>query len=299
MNNILGQFFAVLTALCWVQNSLIYAYVGKKIGSLTVTHIRLWLALPFILLIHFIFTGSIIPIGISVSSLLFLAASGFTGFFIADVFIFRSFVELGARETLVILTISPIFSAILSWVFLQEILSLPQISGIIITIAGVIWVIWEEKRGAEKLEKHQVKGITFALFGALAQAVGMFLAKGGINDGIHIVSANVIRISAGLFGLIIFAMLRKNFIQDFRKMKNRKLFLLLTSAAVIGPVLGVLLALYALSWAPVGIVTTLMQISPVILLPIDYFVFKKKITIGAAAGTVIAIGGAAILFLSN
>ncbi|MCK4542795.1 MAG: hypothetical protein KAU17_11230 [Spirochaetales bacterium] len=54
---------------------------------------------------------------------------------------------------------------------------------------------------------------------------------------------------------------------------------------------------YALSWAPVGTVTTLMQMSPVMLLPIDRFVLKKRIPPGVVGGTIVAIAGAAFLFI--
>ncbi len=297
MTIILGQLLAVLTAACWGQNSLIYSYLGKRIGSHTVTHVRLWIALPAVLLIHFILFKTVLPPDISLSSVVFLSISGLIGFFAADIFIFRSFVELGARETMVIMTLSPIFSALLSWIFLGEILAPLQIAGIVVTILGIIWVIIEENSDNGRIHRHSVKGIIFAVIGALAQAAGMILAKAGMGGDVHPVSANVIRITAGLAGLAVFALLRKEFINDFRKMKNIKLFGLLASAAMVGPVLGIIMALFALSMAPVGIVTTLMQTTPIMLLPIDRFVFKKRVTIRAVAGTFLAICGAAMLFL--
>ena len=64
-----------------------------------------------------------------------------------------------------------------------------------------------------------------------------------------------------------------------------------------GPVGGIISTLYALTMAPVGIVTTIMQISPIMLLPVDRFVFKKRIPVGAVFGTLMAVGGAMLLFL--
>lgn len=42
----------------------------------------------------------------------------------------------------------------------------------------------------------------------------------------------------------------------------------------------------------------LMALSPVIVLPISYFVFKEKIGWQAIVGTILAITGVAILFLA-
>lgn len=293
---ILGYIFALITAGCWTQNSIIYSYVGRQIGSPTVTHIRLWLALPIVLLVNLIFTGELIPSGISILSFIYIASSGFVGFFIADLFIFRAFVDLGPRETMVIMTLSPIFGALISWFTFAEVLSLLQIGGIMTTISGVIWVIFAENKHIHRSQVN-FRGIAYALAGAFTQAVGMVLAKGGLAEGLHPVSANVVRIIAGLLGLFIFSLVRKQALRDFRKMKDKKSLILLLTAAIVGPVLGIILALYALSWAPVGIVTTLMQTSPVMLLPIDRFVLKKRIPPGAVGGTIVAIIGAAFLFI--
>jgi len=294
---LLGYLFAIITAACWTQNSIIYTFVGKRVGSSTVTHIRLWIAFPAAVIINLIFTGSILPINFSTLSYIFIGSSGVFGFFIADLFIFKAFQHLGARKTMVIMTLSPIFAAVISWIVFTEILSIIQILGIFITIAGVMIVIMVESRKSD--EKSRPIWIIFALTGALTQAIGMILAKAGLSEGIHPISANVVRIGSGLAGLAIYTLIRREFITDFKKMEDKKSLYLLIAAALVGPVFGMLLALYAFSWAPVGIVTTLMQLTPIMLLPIDRFYLKKNIPTGAVWGTMIAVAGAGILFIAN
>ncbi len=297
MQNVLGQLFALFTALCWAQNSVVYSFAGKRVSSRTVTHIRLWVALPVMFIVHTVFTGTLIPRGLEPSSYIYLGTSGLMGFCLADLFIFRAFVDLGPRETLVVLTLSPIFAALISWAALGELLGPIQILGICATVGGVSWVVRSESRGAEKRGRDSRLGVVFALAGALSQAVGMVLAKQGLAEGTHPVSANLLRMIAGFAGLLIFAALRRNLVKDFRKMKDGRAFLLISAGALVGPVLGIILTMYALTLAPVGIVTTIMQTSPIFLLPVDRFVFKKPIPWGALGGTVLAIGGAMLLFL--
>lgn len=294
---LLGYLFAIITAACWTQNSIIYTFVGKRVGSSTVTHIRLWIAFPAAIVIHLVFTGTLFPINFSVPSYLFIGSSGIFGFFIADLFIFKAFQHLGARKTMVIMTLSPIFSAVISWIVFTEILSIIQIIGILITIVGVIVVILVESNKTEN--QSRPIWIIFALAGALTQAIGMVLAKAGLTEGIHPISANVVRIGSGLGGLAVFTLLRGHFFTDFKKMKDRRSLYLLIAAALAGPVFGMLLALYAFTWAPVGIVTTLMQLTPIMLIPIDKFYLKKHIPLGAVWGTMIAVAGAGLLFLAN
>lgn len=294
---ILGQTFALLTALCWAQNSLIYSHLGKRVGSDAVTHIRLWLALPIMIFVNFLFTGELFPHGIPGDAFLYIFLSGFFGFFVADLFLFRAFVEIGAREALVVMTTSPIFGILFSRLFLKETLSLIKIVAILIILAGVIWVIIEEHGDEYSGKGHSFRGIIYALLGALTQAIGLIFAKRGMLEGVHPVSTNLIRITAGFLGLFVYSLVRKKVRSDFVSFKSIKLLLILLFAVVVGPVLGIILSLYALTWAPVGIVTTLMQVSPIILLPVDVFILKKKVSLKAVLGTLFAVGGAALLFL--
>jgi drug/metabolite transporter (DMT)-like permease len=298
MNLIIGQLFALLTAACFAQNSIVYSFAGRRVGSAAVTHIRLWVALPAIMIIHLLFHGAPLPLGLPQAGYFYLGASGFVGFFMADLFIFKAFVDLGPRETLVVMTLAPIFGAIISWLMFAETLTVLQIVGILVTVGGVAWVVYEERSNPNKRSRKQALGVIFAFLGALTQATGMVLAKGGVASGVHPVSANAVRITAGLIGLILFALLRRRLIADFRSMRDLKALAATSSGALIGPVLGVILSLYALQWAPVGIVTALMQTSPILLLPIERFVFKRRVTLGAVIGTLLAIGGAALLFIA-
>ncbi len=297
MNAILGQTLAVLTAACFATVSSVWSFVGKRIGSNSVTHIRLWLSVPPIIVVHYLFTGYLFPHFIDSTALIFFLISGVFGFAVADLFIFRSLVLIGVRETLVILTLSPIFGALISWFALDETLTYMQILGIMVTVGGVMWVIYEEGQNRRKANKVEKLGIPFALAGALAQTLANILSKSGLMLDVHPISGTYLRIIAGLLSVVIFSMLRKSFIDDIRKMRHVKLTALLFAAAIIGPIAGVIISLYALTMAPVGIVTALIQVSPILLLPFDYFVLKKKITWKVVAGTFIAIGGAAILFL--
>ena len=191
-------------------------------------------------------------------------------------------------------------------------LSWIKIAGILIILGGVIWVIFEENsydKGEEHIsvprkDQHStlpgnrsIRGILYAFLGAITQAVGLVFAKAGMEDGIHPVTTNLLRIAAGLIGLFAYSLVRKKVRSDFRSFNSPGLLLLLLFAVVIGPVLGIILSLYALNRAPVGIVTSLMQVSPIMLLPVDVFILKKKVSVKAVLGTLLAVSGAVLLFL--
>jgi drug/metabolite transporter (DMT)-like permease len=73
--------------------------------------------------------------------------------------------------------------------------------------------------------------------------------------------------------------------------------LAIMGATLFGPVAGVTLSLVAIQYAPVGIASTLMALTPVIILPLVRVVYRERISPRAAAGTVVALAGVALIFL--
>ena len=303
MELLIGQSLALITAFCFAQNSLIYSHVGKIVSSSTTAHIRLWIAFPLMLVLHLLFLGTLFPVGMNMKQFLLIALSGVLGFCIADLFIFSSLVKIGARQTSVVMTTSPLFSTLFAWIAdKEEVISLQQGIGIAVTLIGVAWVVLSDKRSAqEKIGRLIPAGVILALLGASTQALAMVLANEGMEGQTHPISANVIRLGFGLAALIIYSTARRSFISDFRKFTSkegkRSLFLIFL-AALVGPVLGIILYLQAMQMAPVGIVTTLSQMSPVILLPIDKYILKKYVSPFAIIGTFVAVFGTVLLFIA-
>ncbi len=304
MTPLLGQTFAVITAACWAQNSLIYAYTGRIIGSRSVTHIRLWTALPMMIILHLLFTGAVLPTGLTGRTYLAFAVSGVVGFGLADLFIFQAFVDIGPRETMVLMTTSPIFSALLSRFMNNDRLEGIETIGMAVTLFGVAMVVLYDRRNgvtAPSTTRHHMRGVLFGISGALAQAIGVALSKGGLAyEAVHPVSANLIRLSTGLLALLLYTASRGELSNDFRKMLNpssKKTVLLIAFAALIGPIGGIILNLYALSVVSAGVVAALTQITPVMLLPYERFIQKHRIHTGAVAGTFVAIAGVFMLFV--
>ena len=85
---------------------------------------------------------------------------------------------------------------------------------------------------------------------------------------------------------------------NVRRLSDRKALGFITLGAFFGPVTGVMLSLFAIKYASnLGIASTLMSLSPVILLPVSVLVEKEKVGVWAVVGTFVSIGGAAALFL--
>lgn len=297
-SQIIGQILALFTALCWALNSMTYNILGKSIKSSTLAHARSLLAVPIVFILM-IATEGLEILSISRQTLFALIFSGITGYFITDILMFYSYVALGAREALVILTFSPVVSAILSNIFFSEVLSLKQWSAIILIILGIIIMVLDEilQNRGNRDRRKLVKGIICAVLGAFFQSISYIAARYALND-IGPISTNFLRNFSGLICFIVLSFLPKStFKSDVRFVKDKKKFTQLLFAVVTGPVLGMSFQMLALRLAPVGIVTALSQISPLFMLPIDKYYLKKEISKKSYIGTFISIIGTVVMFI--
>jgi len=57
------------------------------------------------------------------------------------------------------------------------------------------------------------------------------------------------------------------------------------------------LSLVAVHLAPVGIASTLMALAPVLVLPLSHFFLQDKVGFRAIFGTMVALGGVAMIFM--
>jgi drug/metabolite transporter (DMT)-like permease len=197
------------------------------------------------------------------------------------------------------MSFTPAISAILAYFFLNEQISFIGIIGMIITLAGIILVVFDKKDSAESPHKHEALGILYGALGALGQAVGLIFAKLAFEESnINGFVATFIRLfSATIIIIPIFVLLKryKNPITLYRA--DKKGLGLTLGGTFFGPFLGITLSLIAITNTKVGFASTLMATVPVIMLPIGKFVFKDHINLKAIVGAVIAVAGVAILFL--
>jgi len=299
-NLVVGQLLALLTAACWAQNSIIYRHIGAKVGSDAVAHVRMWIALPMIFLLAYWVEGSWFPTSLSARTYLFLLASGAIGYFFTDMLLFKAYILLGARESMVIMTLSPVVTAFFGFLLFDERLNLIQILGIFITISGIALIVLLDARTKVAKEEHdtKTKGFIYAILGSALQSLSFLLAKFALDETGPI-STNLLRNLGGLACFIIFNFLyKRNAVQHFKVLSNRRYLLLLVMAAFAGPVLGMSSQMKAFTLAPVGIVTTITQVTPILLLPFDYFILHKRLTASSLAGTFLSIAGVAVLFLA-
>jgi len=137
----IGEIAAVGVSVCWTLSALFFEKASNKIGSLAVNIIRLFLAILFLGITSWISRGLFFPADATVNNWIWLGLSGIVGFFLGDLFLFKSYTVIGSRTAALIMSLAPMLTAIISWFFLDEILSVKSIIAIFISIGGIMIAI--------------------------------------------------------------------------------------------------------------------------------------------------------------
>jgi drug/metabolite transporter (DMT)-like permease len=140
--------------------------------------------------------------------------------------------------------------------------------------------------------------VLLGLCGAVGQALGLVVAKRGLVGDFPALSATLMRMITATVVVWLLALFRGQIVGTWQALEDRGTRLRLAGGALVGPFIGVWLSLLAVRDAPVGIASTLMALSPIILIPLDHWIFDARITSRSVIGTVITLGGATVIFMT-
>ncbi|HMD13819.1 MAG TPA: DMT family transporter [Bacteroidota bacterium] len=295
----IGEFYSLLTACLWSGSSIAFTAAARRIGSVQVNISRLIMAAGYLIVLVLLCR---LDLTLSTMQIVYLSISGFIGFTLGDTFLFKAFKLIGARISMLIMSLAPAVAAFLAYIILGENLSLWGVVGIIVTLTGIAIVILGMSGGTTNgsVVHHVARGgIVLAILGAVGQGGGLIFAKMAFLEGsINGFVATLIRILASLVVLLPVSIISgryKNPVQVFRNDPSAFKYTVLGS--IFGPFLGVTSSLMAIQYTKVGIAATIMATTPIVMLPLVRFVQKEHLSWRAIAGAFIATLGVALLFL--
>lgn len=307
----LGAGAALGTAFCWALAALFFTNAARRVGQFSLNQIRLVIAIVLLSVACGV-VGAFIHVPIAQAGL--LAVSGIAGLTLGDAAYFYALQTIGPRRGALVLSLHPIFTALLAIPLLGEHLTWIGVAGMVVTLAGVAWVVLERSQPGE-LHGSLWLGILGATGGAVGQAVGAILAKVGLGAGvgswldlavgldastrvaIHPFFGTWIRMVCGFIPLIAFAALRGALPRTLEAARNGKAMTATMAGAVFGPFIGVSLSLYALTKVDSYIAATLFATAPVLVIPLVRIFYKEVITPRAVIGALVACAGVAMLTL--
>ncbi|MFC4655125.1 MULTISPECIES: DMT family transporter [Rheinheimera] len=294
------EYLALLAACCWAIGSLLSAKAASHLGAFAFTRYRLACAATLLWLMAFALGGINT---LQSSQLPLLAVSALVGILIGDTSLFASMNRLGPRRAGVLFATHAMFSVVLAYLFLGESIWGWTLAGCSLLSGGVMTAILFGRRNEEQhhweADSSQLRsGIALGLVSAVCQAASTLMIKPLMETDIDAVAASAVRMTVALVAHLTLFWLGFKVARSYQPM-NRKVFLLVLVNAALSMVIGMTLILQALKRGDAGLVGMLSSVSPVVVVPLLWLVYKRRPAAGAWFGAMMTVAGTVLILSSR
>ena len=310
MNHI-GQIISLIVAVLWTVTAIYSDKASHRIGVMSANVARLTLSTFLLALFLWVTIGYPYPVYADTRTWFWLALSAIVGYVFGDWCLFNSYISIGARFGQLFMTLAPPMAALAGWALLGEQLSWRTALAMLVTLSGIaISILSRDKEHYIKFSLP-FKGILFGIGAGTGQGVGLVLSKIGLEHYSAALPAQVpqmmetmlpfastmIRAIFGSIGFILIMALSKDLPKLKQAARDRKAMLYVVIMSLFGPVVGVSLSLMAVRYTDAGIASTLMALTPVLILFPAAVFDKQKIRFKEILGVTVSMIGVALFFL--
>ncbi len=314
MGQYAGEIISLIVALSWTATALFADIASHRLGALPLNLIRMVLSLVMLGVLLWVSVGSPFPVYADTATWLWLLLSGLVGYVFGDFCLFNSYVIFGSRYGQLFMTLAPPLAGIAGWMMLGERMSLHSWLAMLVTLTGIAISILVRGGGESKHKvelKLPLKGVLFGIGAGVGQGVGLVLSKIGLEhytlalpsdapemmDIMMPFAGTFIRAVAGLAGFFTLLLVKGKLSSVRTAFSDRKGMTFATLTTFFGPFLGVSLSLMAVQYAEAGIASTLMALTPVLIIAPYALINHQKVSVKEIFGTLVTIGGVAMFFL--
>jgi len=307
----LGEIISLIVALSWTVTALFADKASHRLGSMTANVIRLVLAVIFLGIMLWISVGHPYPLYADRQAWIWLALSALVGYVFGDWCLFNCYLSIGARFGQLFMTLAPPMAAIAGWAILGETLSWKSALAMLVTLSGIAVSILSRGSGHSLHLTLPLKGVLLGLGAGIGQGVGLVLSKVGMQyyqanipadapaamETMLPFASTMIRAIVGALGFLAIMALQRDLGQLKKAAHDRKGMGYALIMTLFGPVLGVSLSLMAVQYTNAGIASTLMALTPVLILIPYAFIYKQPIKAREILGVALSMTGVALFFL--
>ena len=307
----LGEIISLLVAVFWTVTALFADKASHRIGSMSTNVLRLAMASVFLAILLWVTLGHPYPVYADGKAWLWLGISALVGYVFGDWCLFNSYLVIGARFGQLFMTLAPPMAAIAGWILLGETLTWKSILAMAVTLSGIAISILSKGEGHTMKLSLPLKGVLLGLGAGTGQGVGLVLSKIGMQHYEAAVPAaapelmgtmlpfasTMIRALIGCAGFLALMALQKDLPRLKAALQDRKGLTYVAILTLFGPALGVSLSLMAVQYTDAGIASTLMALTPVLIILPYALLYKQKVRLKEILGVTVSMVGVAMFFL--
>ena len=233
------------------------------------------------------------------------------GYVFGDWCLFNCYLSIGARFGQLFMTLAPPMAALAGWAMLGETLTWKSLFAMAVTLCGIAISILSRGEGHKMKLSLPLKGVLLGLGAGTGQGVGLVLSKIGMQhyeaalpadapalmDTMMPFASTRIGALVGSAGFLFLMALQKDLPRLKAAVHDRKGMAYAFIVTLFGPAIGVSLSLMAVQYTDAGIASTLMALTPVLIILPYALIFKQKIRLKEIIGVTVSMIGVAMFFL--
>lgn len=303
-----GELISIGVAFSWTATALLSEFGSKRMGNLTLNLTRMVITLIFSGILFWFMGGTPLPAQASTEAYLWMMLSGLVGYVIGDFCLFQCYIIIGSKFGQLFMTLAPITAAIMAWFTLGQQIRPTAMLAMLVTLAGIAISVLGRGDDHKLSLKLPLAGVLFAIGAAICQGVGLVLSKIGMDHYEASLTtdlagwllpfhANFFRCIAGTIGFALLMAVREGFGPLRKGLHDRKGMTAAVATTIFGPFVGVGASLLAVQYTAAGIASTLMALTPIIIILPTWWLFKQPITLKSILGALISVIGVSLFFL--
>lgn len=309
--NHLGEIISLGVAVSWTVTAWFADKASRRVGAMVTNVLRLVLATLLLGILLWITVGHPYPVYADGQTWLWLGLSAVVGYLFGDWCLFNCYTFIGPRFGQLMMTLAPPMAAIAGWAMLGETLSWKSILAMVVTLCGIAISILSRDSGNHFKLDLPLKGILLGIGAGIGQGVGLVLSKIGmqhysaaipadapaIMEGMLPFASTMLRAIVGGTGFFIMLCIGRGLGKLKTAVKDPVAMKYASIITLFGPALGVSLSLMAVRYANAGIASTIMAMTPALIIIPEIIFRKKKIRLKEIIGLALSLTGVALFFL--
>lgn len=303
---------ALITAFLW---SLCVVTSHRSVQQLGENPANFWRMLFAVVWMAAIAHG--FGLGLAGAGLVFFLISGLVGFGLGDIGVFHALPRIGSRLTILMAQcLAAPIAGFVEWYWLGTVLSIWQIAAVSMILAGVALALMPSRRDPPKVDYvpgRMLVGVLFGLLAAFGQGMGAVLSRKAymvaeaagtpmISDSTWTsvtlgATAGYQRLIGGFALIAIYYFIREKWLKNGGPAPSRSTDPFRSKLgfvginAMTGPVVGLICFQWALATTPSMIVQPIVALTPLIIMPMAWWMEGDRPSPRAVAGACVAVAG--------
>ncbi|MCY9666772.1 DMT family transporter [Paenibacillus alginolyticus] len=314
----MGELLALLSMMLFAINMIVTKMATSRLSLTIGFFISASVNIIFstcLFAVDYMLKGEVQPFHLT-AFMLFLVSGVFTTF-LGRWFFFETIERLGPAKASTFQTSNPLFTVLISWAVLGESLSVSKWFAVIIVLSGLFLVNYVKPRqeltevtnaADSEIAVSRQKGwnvprtlfhpyIVLALLSSLSYAIGNILRGTAIQQWNEPILGALIGAVVGLLLHMTFSMKISTIANQIRKADRRGFWLYVISGTIT--ITAQILYIASMKLLPVSIATVINMSTPILVLPISYFILKNQegITWRTLLGVLMVLAGINVIIL--